>query len=181
MKKLFHIELDYSKRVFGLDCYRAVAILLVVSIHGGYLLNNTLLDGFPWINIMDGVELFFVLSGFLIGTILLKIVNSPEPLTVRKVTGFWKRRWLRTLPNYYLILLLNWVFVKFAFIDGDIKKFDLSFFYFGQNFFSPLYDFSGNHGAYLLKNGFISFFLFYCCFSRCSCLLKRRSSLLSLY
>ena len=49
-----------------------------------------------------GVELFFALSGFLIGRLLLELVErDPSP------RGWWRfmaRRWLRTLPLYFLVL-----------------------------------------------------------------------------
>ncbi len=56
-----------------------------------------------------GMDMFFVLSGFLIGGILLDSVGSSSDW----VKKFWMRRWIRTLPNYYLFLALNaiiWVY-----------------------------------------------------------------------
>ena len=94
-----------TTRNFGLDLFRAFAILLVVLSHGKFLLNRTVLENFPYVKMLDGVDLFFVLSGFLIGGILLK--SSSEGLNWPGVAHFWKRRLLRTLPNYYLILLLD--------------------------------------------------------------------------
>ncbi len=52
-----------------------------------------------------GVELFFVLSGFLIGTILVRQggqLARPDALAT-----FYLRRWFRTLPLFFLFLLLN--------------------------------------------------------------------------
>lgn len=52
-----------------------------------------------------GVEVFFVLSGFLVGTIALKTFErNPSPAGFG---DFVVRRWLRTLPNYYLFLAVN--------------------------------------------------------------------------
>ena len=65
-------------RNFGLDLFRTLAILLVVLSHGKFLLNGTVLENFPYVKMLDGVDLFFVLSGFLIGGILLK--SSSEGL-----------------------------------------------------------------------------------------------------
>jgi peptidoglycan/LPS O-acetylase OafA/YrhL len=52
-----------------------------------------------------GVDLFFVLSGFLIGGILLR--DLERGASWRGLTSFWSRRWWRTLPNYYLFLAMN--------------------------------------------------------------------------
>ncbi len=128
-----------TARNFGLDLFRAVAILLVVFSHGKFLLNGTVIENFPFFKMLDGVDLFFVLSGFLIGGILLK--TSSEGLNWRGVAHFWKRRWLRTLPNYYLILLLNFLFVSYGIISGDLTVFGWKFMVFLQNFSKPLIGF----------------------------------------
>ena len=140
MIKLFQLNPEYSKRVFGLDLMRALAIIFVVMGHGGWILNKTH-SGFPWIRLIDGVELFFVLSGFLIGGILIKIFIATESPGLRTIWNFWIRRWLRTLPNYYLILLLNVAFVYYGVINQDISQFNWKFFLFLQNFSGPFYDF----------------------------------------
>lgn len=129
------------QRIFGLDVFRALAIFLVVCGHGGFLLNNTFLDNFPFIRLIDGVDLFFVLSGFLIGGILLKEINQKEKFGFKKLSIFWKRRWFRTLPNYFLILLVNFFFVKYAIIHEDITQFNWKFLVFSQNLVSPFYGF----------------------------------------
>ncbi len=51
-----------------------------------------------------GVEVFFVLSGFLIGSILLRIASTGPGW--RDWLTFMVRRWMRTLPAYYVVLLL---------------------------------------------------------------------------
>ena len=126
-------------RNFGLDLFRALAILLVVLSHGKFLLNGTDLENFPFVKMLDGVDLFFVLSGFLIGGILLRTMS--EGMNWRDVAHFWKRRWLRTLPNYYLILLLNFIFVSYGIISGDLNVFGWKFIVFLQNFSTPLIGF----------------------------------------
>lgn len=126
-----------ADRIYGLDILRSIAILPVVMSHGGMLLDaaNT---GFPWIPLPDGVEIFFVLSGFLIGQILLRSYLKHGFKTRSTVMAFLRRRWFRTLPNYYLVLLLNIAFLYFGFIDGDKEKVSLRFLVFAQNLLSPL-------------------------------------------
>jgi hypothetical protein len=74
-----------TTRNFGLDLFRALAIVLVVLSHGKFLLNGTVLENFPFVKMLDGVDLFFVLSGFLIGGILLK--SSSVGLLEEKVVA----------------------------------------------------------------------------------------------
>ena len=135
------LEKNSHNRVFGLDLMRAIAIIIVVMGHGAFLLNNTQLSDFPYIPLPDGVDLFFVLSGFLIGGILLKDMNAADTFGVRELFAFWKRRWYRTLPNYYLILVLNYLIVNGNFIKEDISKCSWKFLFFLQNFNSPFYGF----------------------------------------
>ncbi len=94
------------ERVFGLDLLRAIAILMVLLAHSRLLLPHR----YAWggqLSIFGqlGVELFFVLSGFLIGGIVLK--TFPDAPSGGSLLRFWTRRWFRTLPNYYLFLALN--------------------------------------------------------------------------
>lgn len=95
-----------SGRVFGLDLMRAGAIALVLLSHTALwygfqplVFQLGLLAGY------FGVELFFVLSGFLIGGILIR--SLAEPTSHPSLLAFWRRRWWRTLPNYFLFLVVN--------------------------------------------------------------------------
>ncbi len=96
-----------TKRVFGLDILRAIAILTVVYGHLFYVL-PTGLNPFSTtvrLQFFDGVSLFFVLSGYLIGGILLKKLTTEAP-TFPNLFRFWRDRWLRTLPAYFVVLAL---------------------------------------------------------------------------
>lgn len=73
---------------------RGLAILLVVVYHNFGFINYFF---FGWL----GVDLFFVLSGFLITDILLKTVSKP-----RYLSDFYIRRILRIFPLYYLFVIL---------------------------------------------------------------------------
>ena len=76
------------------------------------------------------MESFFVLSGFLIGRILVKEYLKPN-FKVQHIFYFWVRRWFRTLPNYYLILGVN--LLLFWCYFSSIPKGLSAYFYFGQN------------------------------------------------
>jgi peptidoglycan/LPS O-acetylase OafA/YrhL len=130
-----------SERVFGLDLVRALAIVLVVLGHGKPMLAGTLLAGFPFFRMIDGVDMFFVLSGFLIGNILLKQLAANGGFSGRDLGPFWIRRWFRTLPNYYLVLLLDYLLIKFGLGGGDLGQFNWKFLFFLQNFSTPFHGF----------------------------------------
>ncbi|WP_236665308.1 acyltransferase family protein [Aeromonas hydrophila] len=104
-------NLDGMKSNHWLDICRASAILLVLLSHGRRLL----LPIFPDAQLFKfggflGVEIFFVLSGFLIGSIIIeKSSNSDNKW--RWIPNFLGRRFLRTYPNYLLFLLLNWLII----------------------------------------------------------------------
>jgi peptidoglycan/LPS O-acetylase OafA/YrhL len=77
----------------GLDGLRAVAFLVLFGLHTDYL-------QFGWV----GVQLFFVLSGYLITGILLRM---REKLPAREYfLKFYGRRFLRIFPLYYFYLFL---------------------------------------------------------------------------
>ena len=99
--------MKHESRSFGLDLARAMAISLVLFAHFVYKWTNV---GF-W-----GVELFFALSGFLIGQILWRNYAASERWNFENIKNFWTRRWWRTLPNYYLFFL---VMIAFHYSMGN--------------------------------------------------------------
>jgi peptidoglycan/LPS O-acetylase OafA/YrhL len=99
-------------RVFGLDLVRAVAVTAVLVAHACDLLEPVFLaPRTAQALAVGGVELFFVLSGFLIGGIIIDTVRR-DP---RWVATFWVRRWMRTLPNYFVFLAVNVVLFRFIY------------------------------------------------------------------
>ena len=100
--KFWKFDLASHKRIFGLDFLRAFAIFSVLLSHSSFLLNEQWQKWIGWF-VFDGVSMFFVLSGFLIGGILIKTLEK-HGSGVYVLLNFWSRRWIRTLPNYFLIL-----------------------------------------------------------------------------
>jgi peptidoglycan/LPS O-acetylase OafA/YrhL len=98
-------ELD--NRNFGLDLLRFLAIILVLIAHTLMAFyDSPRTHPFELYSGVLGVDLFFVLSGFLIGTILIKIHDKTTITTFANVKSFWIRRWFRTLPNFLLVFAI---------------------------------------------------------------------------
>jgi len=120
---------SYLSRLFNrpahnykpIDGIRAIAVLWVIFFHAWlfqYLdfkeVGDAIFD-YPymiWITKGDlGVDLFFVISGFLIGTILFKELKRTGTLNFK---NFYKRRFLRLLPVYVFAMIIG-----LYFIEGD--------------------------------------------------------------
>lgn len=85
------------RRITELDGIRTIAVAGVVASHIAPFRNIGMLGEFG----RAGVDAFFVLSGYLITTILLQLKSQPHPYRT-----FYARRILRIIPPYALLLLL---------------------------------------------------------------------------
>lgn len=120
-----------KERLSSLDVLRSIAILLVMLAHIilGYGAPQSLaplqLGGI-------GVDLFFVLSGWLLGSQLFDEAKEFNSIDIRR---FWYRRWIRTLPAYYAVLGA----ISFQqFLTKDNWAFPLDYIFFIQNYNQPL-------------------------------------------
>src|SRR5262245_48753190 len=97
-------------RIDALDGVRGIAILLVVLMHAMFF--GVPLPGVPPLDASGlypriaalgwcGVDVFFVLSGFLITGILLRTKDRPHYFR-----NFYARRALRIFPLYYVVIVL---------------------------------------------------------------------------
>ena len=105
-----------QSRIPELDGLRGFAILQVISVHYLYNPGANLPTGLHFLQSFfalgwTGVDLFFVLSGFLIGGILLDVRASPNYFKT-----FYIRRFFRIVPLYYL-----WLFclIGLVFLTGS--------------------------------------------------------------
>src|SRR5471032_1079209 len=96
-----------SVRIYGLDTLRALAILLVFMNHYMLFVSGEPTFGFLGELGWTGVDLFFALSGYLIGNQIMGAIRSEQGFSLK---NFYARRLLRTVPNFYFVLAL-YVFI----------------------------------------------------------------------
>ena len=100
-----------STHILGLDGLRAVAVLLVLCFHFGL---GWLGGGF------FGVDMFYVLSGYLITGLLLAEFERREHIGL---VAFWLRRARRLLPALLVVLSVVTLLVRFAEPSGAVPGF----------------------------------------------------------
>ena len=96
---------EAPSHAFGLDAIRACAVGSVLLAHGSLFHVAGPQSPARYLLVIFGVlgvEIFFALSGFLVGRQLLLVAEGEAG-----AGRFLVRRWVRTLPNYYLFLLVN--------------------------------------------------------------------------
>jgi peptidoglycan/LPS O-acetylase OafA/YrhL len=145
------MSLNTSSRIFGLDLLRALAILFVVLGHSSILVPSYLKLPIQHI-VFDGVAIFFVLSGFLIGGILFKSIDK-EPFHLKNLFTFWIRRWLRTLPIYLIILTLV-IILTFNLKPQRLPTDWYRYYIFTQNFFREIPPFFGESWSLSIEEWF---------------------------
>ena len=135
-----------------LDGIRGIALLAVMLSHGGPYIDRTTAISkicvYAMIPGWSGVELFFVLSGFLITGILLKTKTAENYFS-----AFYMRRFLRIFPIYYFVLTLGLVFSHhnawWNSVLPPAGKTRIAYYFYAQNWtqFWP-------HGLFLKNNTF---------------------------
>lgn len=119
-----------SHRIKSLDTLRALAIIFVFIAHTikSYGLNN-------WATHLQfggiGVDLFFVLSGWLLGNQLFRDANKG----VINVKSFWIKRWIRTVPVYYAVLTAT---ILQQILTGNPELAKIDYYVFIQNYSTNL-------------------------------------------
>ena len=101
-------------RIPGLDGLRAIAVIMVIMAHACQT------TGFPKFDFLSliaphgglGVEIFFVISGFLITNLLLREIRRTQRISLK---SFYVRRSLRIFPAYACLLLTVFVVAQLGF------------------------------------------------------------------
>ncbi len=116
----------HDARLLPLDLLRAAAILLVVLFHlPGDFLPAQGIPGLAWLKRFGwaGVDLFFVLSGWLIGGLYFREERAFGRVRLRR---FWIRRFFRTLPPYFVVLFATLAFARASGVVGVTYSIDLT-------------------------------------------------------
>jgi len=100
----------YRREIDGL---RALAVLAVILFHAGF---ETFSGGFV------GVDVFFVISGYLITTIILEELQKGK----FSIVNFYERRARRILPALFLVIGVCMPFAWFLLLPSDMKDFSQS-------------------------------------------------------
>lgn len=136
-QKIFNFfKVDFhDNRIYGFDIIRTIALLSVLLGHGAFIIPAV--KGTFYMNaveFLDGVFVFFILSGFLIGQLLIYTIEN-KPVTKATLIDFLKKRLLRTLPAYYVTIIvlaiLSLITIKGF---GNLKMF--LYLIFSQNLFT---------------------------------------------
>ena len=128
------MRINYRPEIDGL---RAIAVFFVILFHANlsFLGKNIFTGGFL------GVDIFFVISGYLITSIILKEVFTKQTFSFKY---FYERRIRRIFPVLFFIIFICSIVSYFLFLDDnfiDFLKSEISSIFFLSNFY---FHYSGN-------------------------------------
>lgn len=124
----------------GLDYLRALSVVIVLANHcflGLFVATSVVawngLASYLSASAIISIEWLFVLSGYLIGTMMIRIFEKQHDSS-SACRDFWLRRWFRTLPCYYLFLLVN---IGLSQVLPGTGTFEWTYAFFSQNLLLP--------------------------------------------
>ena len=106
MSELITSSISEKHKLSGLDHLRALAIVSVFLFHYQFFGHpewETRICSFGW----TGVDLFFVLSGFLISGQLFSTIAKGKTISMRE---FFAKRFFRIIPSFLLVLIIYFAF-----------------------------------------------------------------------
>jgi peptidoglycan/LPS O-acetylase OafA/YrhL len=127
---------DKTRNIPSLDGMRAISILLVIGAHSSQNLPR-------WIQVPlssyvliahTGVSVFFVISGFLITSLLLKELHATGTINLKR---FYMRRAFRIFPAFYLYLGTIFVLALFGVFETPLRAFLFAAIYASNYYLGP--------------------------------------------
>ena len=122
------MSIDYRPEIDGL---RAISVTAVIIYHANFIIFDRLIFQGGLI----GVDIFFVISGYLITTLILKELLNTKTFSF---LNFYERRIRRILPVLFFVILLCIPFAYFSFLPSSLLSFLKSTIYtlgFSSNFY----------------------------------------------
>ena len=123
------IKLNYRPEIDGL---RAIAVLAVIFYHVEFYFNDLKLFSGGFI----GVDIFFVISGYLITSIIIKEIKDKNRFSL---SSFYMRRARRILPALFVTIFISIIFAWYFLIPSSFLQFSKSIiasvFFFSNYFF----------------------------------------------
>ena len=113
-----------------LDILRCIAVLSVMILHGNIW---PFFGNIGWL----GVDLFFVLSGFLISGLLFSEYKTRNSISFKR---FFIRRGLKIYPAFYLFLFITFMLSRMAFHTLSSATHYLHEVFFVQNYWQGVWD-----------------------------------------
>lgn len=131
------MKISYRPEIDGL---RAIAVLSVIFFHTNKSIGNFILFSGGFL----GVDIFFVISGYLITSIILNEINITTNFSFK---SFYQRRARRILPALLFVIFFSIFFAYLFLLPSDFNDYTKSIFYslfFTSNYFfyftGELYD-----------------------------------------
>ncbi len=124
----YYMKLTYRPEIDGL---RAIAVAAVIFYHA----QITIFGHQPFKGGFIGVDIFFVISGYLITSIILKELFTTGAFSFKH---FYERRIRRILPALLFVMLVSFPFAWMYLMPGSFLDFSKSILYslgFGSNFY----------------------------------------------
>ena len=122
------MKINYRPEIDGL---RAIAVLFVILYHAEISLYNKIIFQFGFI----GVDIFFVISGYLITSVIFKELNLTKNFSF---LNFYERRARRLLPALFFVMLSSLPLAWFYLLPNSFLDYSKSIIYsvfFSSNFY----------------------------------------------
>jgi peptidoglycan/LPS O-acetylase OafA/YrhL len=117
----------HGVRVLAILSVQQLHVTSIMRTHGLIRTNGAARFAIRSLSVSFGMDLFFVLSGFLIGMMLMHATRAGELAGLRGVARFYARRAFRTFPLYYAVLFALALLLPFTPIHRENFPYELAY------------------------------------------------------